>query len=251
MLAKPFSPALSHYGKMITNELNVGAKVKFLLGAGNIDARIKSMNVTMGYDKWQLRADGQLNIAVNGLKVPTNQESGKDLDTPDMRNQIDYDGIDLDSFGTGFGLGFDLGATYDMHKFVPGLTLSAAITDLGFISWKHNVNAATPGPAWTFDGFQNIALDSDQPDYEQNKLDKQLEDLWDDLKDCANFERKSENGSRTTALNATFTLGAARCPFTKNLQVDSYLHTVLQDVFHGLRGVFRLTTNRHAGSIWL
>lgn len=122
MLAKPFSPALSHYGKMITNELNVGAKVKFLLGAGNIDARIKSMNVTMGYDKWQLRADGQLNIAVNGLKVPTNQESGKDLDTPDMRNQIDYDGIDLDSFGTGFGLGFDLGATYDMHKFVPGLT---------------------------------------------------------------------------------------------------------------------------------
>lgn len=177
MLATPFSPALSHYGKMITNELNVGAKVKFLLGAGNIDACIKSMNVTMGYDKWQLRADGQLNIAVNGLKAPTYQESGKDLNKPDMRNQIDYDGIDLDSFGTGFGLGFDLGATYDRHKFVPGLTLSAALTDLGFISWKHNVNAATHGTAFTFEWFQNIALDSDQPDYEQNKLNQQLEDM--------------------------------------------------------------------------
>ena len=174
--------ALGHQHK-ITNELNVGAKVKFLLGAGNIDARIKSMNVTMGYDKWQVRADGQLNIAVNGLKVPTNQESGKDLDKPDMRNQIDYDGIDIDGLGmSGFGLGFDLGTTYDRHKFVPGLTLSAALTDLGFISWKHNVNAATHGTAFTFEWFQNIALDSDQPDYEQNKLNQQLEDMWDDLK---------------------------------------------------------------------
>lgn len=234
--------ALGHQHK-ITNELNVGAKVKFLLGAGNVDAHINNMNVAMGYDKWQVRADGQLNMAVNGLKVPTNLESGKELDKPNMHNQIDYDGIDLDSFGlSGFGLGFDLGATYDMHKFVPGLTLSAALTDLGFISWKHNVNAATPGTMWTFDGFRNIALDSDQPDYEQNKLDQQLDDMWDDLKDCANFERKSENGSRTTALNATFTLGAEyKMPFYQKL-TGGFLFT------HRFAGCFSWTEGRFSAN---
>ena len=234
--------ALGHQHK-ITDELNIGAKIKFLLGAGNVDAHIKTMNVAMGYDKWQVQADGQLNMAINGLKVPTNLESGKDLDKPDMHNQIDYDGIDLDSWGmSGFGLGFDLGATYDMHKFVPGLTLSAALTDLGFISWNHNVNAATPGTTWTFNGFQNIALDSDQPDYEQNKLDQQLDDMWDDLKDCANFERKSQDGSRTTALNATVTLGAEyKMPFYQKL-TGGFLFT------HRFAGCFSWTEGRFSAN---
>lgn len=129
-----------------------------------------------------------------------------------------------------------------MHKFVPGLTLSAALTDLGFISWKHNVNAATPGTMWTFDGFRNIALDSDQPDYEQNKLDQQLDDMWDDLKDCANFERKSENGSRTTALNATFTLGAEyKMPFYQKL-TGGFLFT------HRFAGCFSWTEGRFSAN---
>ncbi len=235
--------ALGHQHK-ITDELNVGAKVKFLLGAGNVDAHIKDMSVAMGYDKWQIQADGQLNLAAgSGLKVPTNLESGKDLDKPEMNNQIDYDGIDYDKFGmSGFGLGFDLGATYDMHKFVPGLTLSAALTDLGFISWSHNVSAATPGRTWTFDGFQNIALDSDQPGYEQNKLDQQLDDMWDDLKDCANFERKSNDGSRTTALNATFTLGAEyKMPFYQKL-TGGFLFT------HRFAGCFSWTEGRFSAN---
>lgn len=201
--------ALGHQHK-ITDELNVGGKVKFLLGAGNADLHIKSMDVSMGYDKWQVIADGQLNLAAgSGLRVPTNAESGKGLDKPQEANQIDYDGIDYDSFGlTGFGMAFDLGATYDMKRFVKGLTLSASLLDLGFISWSNNIHAATPGKTWSFDGFQNIALDSDQPDYEDRKLGQQLDDMWDDLKDCANFERQSTGGSRTSALGATFSLGA-------------------------------------------
>lgn len=211
--------ALGHQHK-ITDELNVGGKVKFLIGAGNVDAHITDMSVAMGYDKWQVQANGQLNIAAgSGLHIPTNFESGKDLDKPSEYNQIDYDGITYDNFGlSGFGMAFDLGATYDMHRFVDGLTLSAALLDLGFINWKHNTHAATPNTTWTFDGFHNIALDEDQPDFDDNKLDAQLDDMWDGLQDCANFERKSQNGSRTTAMAATLSLGAEyRMPFYDRL----------------------------------
>lgn len=211
--------ALGHQHK-INNELNVGGKIKFLLGVGNVDANIKNMSIGMGYDKWEVEAQGELNIAAgSGLRVPTNYESGKNLDKPSEYDQIDYDGINYDNFGlSGFGMAFDLGATYDMHHFVEGLTLSAALLDLGFINWKHNVYAATPATQWSFDGFHDIALDEDQPDFDDNKLDQQLDDMWDGLKDCANFERKSQNGSRTSALAATLSLGAEyRMPFYNKL----------------------------------
>lgn len=211
--------ALGHQRK-VTNELSAGAKVKFLFGLGNIDARIKTMDVHMSDNLWSVRAQGEMNMAAgSGLEVPTNKESGKDLDKPDMYNQIDYDGIKYNGFGlAGFGLGFDLGATYDMHQFVDGLTLSAALTDIGFISWNNNHRAVTPDTQWSFEGFKNVALDSDQPDYDQNKLDEQIDNMFDDLKDCANFERASDGGSRTTALATTLAIGAEyRMPFYKGL----------------------------------
>lgn len=235
--------ALGHQ-RRITDDLSAGARVKFLLGAGSADAHIKSMNVAMGHDKWEVRADGTLDIAAgSGLTVPTYLESGKHLDKPSMNNQIDYDGIDYDKFGlSGFGLGFDLGATYDMHRFLPGLTLSAALTDIGFISWSDNVSAATPGTTWTFDGFQNIALDSDQLGYEQNKLGQQFDDMWDDMKDCINFERKSTGGSRATALNTTLTLGAEYImPFYRKL-TGGFLFT------HRFAGCFSWTEGRFSAN---
>ena len=212
--------ALGHQHK-INNELAVGAKVKLLFGLGHADARIKTMDVHMGDEYWSVRAQGELNIAAgSGLYVPTNQESGIDLDKPDQYNQIDYDGISYDKFGlAGFGMGFDLGATYDMHQYVDGLTLSMALTDMGFINWNNNQHAVTPDTQWRFDGFDNVAIDSDQPDYEQNKLEEQIDGIFDDLKDCANFERAANNGkSRTTALAATLAIGAEyKMPFYKKL----------------------------------
>jgi hypothetical protein len=201
--------ALGHQHK-ITDELNIGAKLKFLVGLGYIDAQVSQMDVTLGYDKWQVLAQGQMNIAAgSGLRVPTNQESGKELDKPNRANQIDYDGIDYDKFDIGgTGMAVDLGATYDMHNLVEGLTLSASLLDLGSISWKNNIFAETPGTQWSFNGFQNVAVDSDQANYEQNKLGEQIDGIFDDLEDCVTFERKSSGGSRSVALNATSMIGA-------------------------------------------
>ena len=46
-------------------------------------------------------------------------------------------------------MAFDLGATY---KVMDDLTVSAALTDLGFINWKNAQHASSAGE-WEFEGF--------------------------------------------------------------------------------------------------
>ena len=208
--------ALGH-GRKINDKLDVGAKLKFLLGVGNVSAKINNMEVNMGENQWLIKANGELKGAAgSGLRVPTKQETGADYDKPSEADLIDWGEIDYDNFGlSGFGLGLDLGATY---RLLPELQLSASLTDIGFISWSHAVKGATGKNEWTFDGFDNIALDSDQPDYEENKIEEQFDNMWKDIQDVVNFHRTETDGSYTKALHATMRLGAEyTAPFYTNL----------------------------------
>lgn len=209
--------ALGH-SHQINDRLGVGAKVKVLLGLGNATAHIKNMDVAFGYDKWQISADGYVQMAGgDGLYVPTKQEAGKDYDKPADASLISWGDIDYNKFGlAGFGLGFDLGATY---KLLPDLELSAAITDLGFMNWNKAITGRTGGGTWTFDGFNNIAIDKNQEGYEENKIDEQVDRLWDDLQEVINVHRDDNgNAGYTKALHATLRLGAEyKMPFYKKL----------------------------------
>lgn len=231
--------------RQITPELAAGLKVKFLLGLAHADANIKKMDVAMGDKKWVINGDGEIFIgAGNGLNVPTNAESGKELDKPSRSEQIDFDGISYDNFGlAGFGMAFDLGVTYDMKKFVDGLRLSAAVTDLGFIKWSGAVVGRMPGRTWEFDGFHDIAIDDTQDDYDKNKIDQQLEDLGDKLVDCLNFEKQAQKDSETRALQATLTIGAEYdMPFYKRLSAG-FLFT------QRMAGCFSWTEGRFSANV--
>lgn len=209
--------ALGH-SRHINSRLTVGAKLKVLLGLGSAYAHIKNMDVEFGYDRWQIRAEGELQMAAGkGLRVPTKQESGSEIKNPGEADLIEWNDIDYDSFGlSGFGMGIDLGATYDL---LPDLQLSAAINDLGFMSWSNAVTGRTGSGTWTFDGFSNIAVDDSRPDYDDNKLDEQFDRMWDDLQDVINIHRRENgSGSYTKTLRATLHLGAEyRMPFYRNL----------------------------------
>lgn len=206
------------HSRQITDQLRAGAKVKVLLGVANFNARISNMDVTLSNELWEVKATGELNIAAgSGLKVPTKGESGKHLDNPSEATLIDWDNIAYDKFGLGgFGLGLDLGATYQLF---PDLELSAAITDLSFMSWSNVYRGATSEKSWTFDGFHDIAVDKNQPDYEDKKLDQQLEDLGDQLEKSVEFHRVGTKKSRTSGVGATITLGGLyTVPYVKYLK---------------------------------
>ena len=106
------------------------------------------------------------------------QEAGKEYGNPDEADQIEWGDIEYNNFGlSDFGLAVDLGATYDLPV-LPGMQLSAAVTDLGFVSYSHALRGKTSDVSWSFDGFKNVAVDSSQPGYEDNKIGTQIDNMW-------------------------------------------------------------------------
>ena len=183
--------ALGH-SRQITDKLRVGAKVKFLLGGMYADMSLKNTHVTLSENEWVVSANGEMNIAAKGMTVP--EKDG---------GLVDFDNIEYDSPGlSGFGLGIDLGATYEV---IDNLTVSAAIKDLGFIGWSNNTYASTNNEAWRFDGFENLTFSDDK---EEDKLENQLDALGDEFEDYANLHRRSTGEKLSKALAATLVVGA-------------------------------------------
>lgn len=78
------------HSRQINDKLRAGAKLKVLLGVGNFNARISDMNVTLSNDLWEVKADGEVNIAAgSGLVVPTKGETGK-AKNPGEETLIDW-----------------------------------------------------------------------------------------------------------------------------------------------------------------
>ena len=101
----------------------------------------------------------------------------------------------------GVGIGFDLGATY---KLLDNLTLSAALTDIGFVTWKGAEATANPDP-FVFDGFHHFGAEDD-PITGESALDKETDQLEEDLKNLIRFQNNQEAKS-TRSLTTTLNVG--------------------------------------------
>ena len=120
---------LGHSHK-INDKITVGGKMKFLLGIAYADFSADNLHVQMQGDQWAISGQPKLSAAIlkSEFTHENNNPSGK------------IDGIDDVTFGLpGFGLAFDLGATY---KVLDDLTISAAITGLifGFMLYGKKVS---------------------------------------------------------------------------------------------------------------
>lgn len=173
--------------------LRAGATLKFYIGAGNVDFRFNRAELTLGEDDWSAITDADIYASVNHLRFDhkindkTDREyvSGANLD----------DGFSLN----GFGMGLDLGAEYKWNDF----KFSAAVLDLGFMSWGTTQWAST-------NGEQKINTDA----YTFNadgSADNSFSNEWDRLTDnLTNLYQLSDNGelsSRTRAMAATLNFG--------------------------------------------
>lgn len=193
--ARGYAELAFGHAHQITQNLTIGTKLKVLLGGADLDATVEDMDVRLNQDQWLIRAHAKVNTALKGAQYTLDEEGL-------------VDGIDVESPGLGgFGLGLDLGATYKFTDGpLEGLTLSAAVLDLGFINWSDNIEAFNEGEDFVFDGFQNIAIDSESG--QGKELDDQFDDLQDDLEKLYNVKTDGKVGSRSTMLAATMNFGA-------------------------------------------
>jgi len=169
------------YSRILTDKLTVGARVKFLLGVANADAKIDQFYVNVNDTYAEVISKGHIDISASGLELET---------SIDENNKEYIDDADFDKFGFGgYGAGIDLGVSY---KAMDNLTLSAAVLDFGFISWDKS--STTSGIAQN-----NFREDFDYENYYWNTdgiFD--LEEIGYEIVDPK---------SRTTSLATTLVLG--------------------------------------------
>lgn len=144
--------------RQINNRLTVGAKVKVLLGIGDMELKMKNVGMSANLPSdsriEQLKnleiGDVDSDAKVNALRNEINgyhanlgidarlESSFKGLNLTGMEERGYIDDFEFESKDmgiAGYGFGIDLGASY---KLLDNLTVSASILDLGFISWSKN-----------------------------------------------------------------------------------------------------------------
>ena len=190
------------HSRQINDRLRVGGKFKLLFGLGRADVKLEDMTADLSAaDKWVVSGKATADVSVKGFKYESEME---DYNVESNGQYEQVSDFDVDGFGLGgFGIAFDLGAEY---KIDDDWTVSAALLDLGFISWKENARAESSGQPFVFDGFHDVAVNSDSQN--GTVLEDQTDQLGDDLLDFAHLEDKGEAGGRTTGIGATLNLAA-------------------------------------------
>lgn len=196
------------YSNDFTSKLRIGVKGKLLFGiaGASIDNRSLAINVNDDYTH-SIDADLQVNISAP-LDV---YMDGQNIDSL----VFDEDRFDSASGVIGFfsgmgnkGLGLDIGATYDITD---KITVSASVTDIGFIKWKKDVTNLQAESTFEFSGLDiTEVLDGSKT------FDELGEEMLDSLKNS--FIVSNEAKPFTTWLPVGLTLGGSYS-LTKNVSL--------------------------------
>lgn len=186
------------YSRKINDQFRIGAKVKAIIGLARADIKMENLQFDLSStEQWIMRGRAVADLAVKGLSLVSNSK-----ENASQTNYYNYVcGVEMDMPGIGgIGYGLDLGMVYDVTE---NFTVSAALTDLGSIIWKNNVQAATPDEEYIFDGFHNVDIIGDSG----NTFTNQTASFMDQLKDFAHLEDQGNQGTRTTPLGCNLNLG--------------------------------------------
>ena len=201
----------------IGEKVSVGARVKALAGLARADVAMDEMNLKLSSDEWAVDAKGTASLS-GPVDIKTKGQTGNATGNED-KDLIDFSSLALRSKeeilaylkNPSMGFAVDLGISADVLDW---LTLSAAVTDLGKISWKDVMTASTPETSWSFDGFDDLSLD------DASSISQEFESLVSEFSDALNIRKDGSLEKSSTALSATAHLGIeARMPFYERLSI--------------------------------
>jgi hypothetical protein len=171
----------------LDNSLVVGAKVKYLIGGHAFQFRVDKMLLAVEKYRWTL----------------TTQASLKEFDVPVELKDDDIEVGDFEIRPNGSGYGMDLGVTYTHPN--TGLTLSAALVDVGTIRWndKSAIFYTTGLHENTITGDYDISYEEGL----DGSLSGIIEDLGDSFYDAIALEENPDaNLKKTTSLRSKLNL---------------------------------------------
>ena len=181
--------SLGHSRYVWKDRISVGAKLKFLVGVASLDANIDRLDLYFSKNVWNADISGSGYLALKGAGL-----------TSDADNYIDGFDFNSNEIGIGgYGAAIDLGAYFDMDYLVPGLAISASVTDLGFINWS-GVQTADWNGNFEFTGMDNIG--------QGNSLDSELDALGQRALKFIRPKKGEELPSKISMLSAKMYISA-------------------------------------------
>ncbi|HSL86060.1 MAG TPA: DUF5723 family protein, partial [Bacteroidales bacterium] len=220
----------------ITNRLRIGVKGKLLFGIATGSVDNKSLGITVNED-YSHTLDADLTLNISGpVTVYTSQDNRID--------SIKLDDERFDSSGNviGFltnrkntGLGIDLGAEY---RVTSRLTLSASVTDLGYIRWKSDITNLRAESRFEFSGLNMLDVFNGTKTFEE--LGKEM---LDSLKNSLYVTDTSK--PFTTYLSTGFSAGG-RYNLTRSFSLGLLSYTRITG--RQIREALTLSANLNLGN---
>ena len=187
------------HSRQLTDQWRAGAKLKVLLGVGRADVKMENVKAQLNdANQWLISAKAQADVSMKGFTYKQKDKEYKQKPgSYKYVNDLDVDGAGIG----GFGLGIDLGATYKLND---DWNFSAALLDLGFISWSNDMQARNISDQFIFDGFHDAEVSKSSP----NSFKNQGQSYSDQMAEFANLQDQGDQGGRTTGIGTTLNVGA-------------------------------------------
>lgn len=197
-----YAAATIGHSREVYKGLRVGVNLKYLMGLAYANATLDNFNIELNEEHWMVEAHAQAEAALVSEVYFAEGENS-------------FSNLKFGSFApAASGFAVDLGVEYDMKEFVPGLTLSASLLDLGAINWQYMMSIENNGTPIEWKGF----TDADIKDI-SGSLEAELEQLGNDAKQMMEF-KVNDIKKGSTKLGATMYLGAEyNMPFYQPLSV--------------------------------
>lgn len=193
------------YAREVTPWLRIGARLSYILGVAAAETTELNGSLLMGVDS--------IHVSTGNIRAQT---AGIDFFDQENLSGKDYQNYLLNSKNKGMSI--DIGGAYDLTD---NITLTASLTDLGYINWKDYTRSYEVSPiTYTFRGFDLLDYlnKDDGEEFMQAELDS-LENLYD--------FNESTGGSFRTPLIGKFYAGVNM----KVLKVNNFSALVYFDMF--------------------
>lgn len=202
------------YSRKINERLTVGGRLKVLLGIANAEMKIDQFDVKTNFPDNPYDADAwnQSNYggkAITRASLVTTMKGGglsfsQNADGKTIIDGFDIEGENIGIAGKGFGI--DLGASYRILK---NLTVSAAVLDLGFLSWDK--------------GSTTVALSDEETQINSSNFDQYVGGDFMDM-DMYNL-KEGEAFGRKKSLSSTVLLAGEYSVLNNKISVGALYST--------------------------
>ncbi len=139
------------YSMEVLRGLTVGVRAKYIGGLAHATMEFENLDMTLNANEWSINSRGVATLALNGARIPTNEDG-----------VMDFGAITMDKFSglSGGGAAIDLGASYDLGF----ARLSASVLNLGYMKWS--ASAIQRGVAvgnYKYSGFEIVDGENNNP----------------------------------------------------------------------------------------